>query len=271
MAAVAALAGGGAYLLGSNGQPTVLAARDNAPPSETGSIVPLPVQKTSAGGWPSLPELPSFSALNPFADDSRTLTGRARVISGDRLVLAGETLKLDGIEAPEVGQTCARPGARRWRCGVAAEQALEHLVRRARVTCETGSKTLGGHTLARCTVGGKDVAEALVLSGHVFAMEGFFAPYAAQEADARARKAGIWRGSPERPSAFRQERWMHAAKSSPGGCPIKGRDDNRRGKVYLVPWSVSYERFNVRERNGDRWFCSEEEAIEAGWKPFERS
>jgi hypothetical protein len=38
-------------------------------------------------------------------------------------------------------------------------------------------------------------------------------------------------------------------------------------KTYVLPWSPSYERTKVRTNRGERWFCSESEARQAGWKP----
>lgn len=260
-ATCAALIGAGAYTF--------------ALPSQTGNAARAPdtalTNSLAHLSWPSAPEMPSLSALNPFGASTETISGRAQVLSGDTLVIAGKTIGLDGVEAPERRQTCKRPGARRWRCGVAAERALQRLVYRKTVTCEAqGAETLGRRQ-ARCTVGDADLGESLVKAGHVFAVAGLFAPYASLEQDAKARKVGIWRGSPKRPDDYRAQRWQTAKKKSPDGCPIKGRDHSRRGKIYVVPWSVSYERYRVRERRGDRWFCSEEEALSAGWKPLERS
>ncbi|MEL7049619.1 MAG: thermonuclease family protein, partial [Pseudomonadota bacterium] len=220
---------------------------------------------------PALPSLPSASSLNPFSSAASVVKGRARVLSGDTLVVDGQTLKLSGIEAPEQGQTCRRPGARRWRCGVAAERALQRLVRRRTVACSLGGTTSLDVQVATCAVNGNDLAASLVKGGHVFAEPGFFASYTSLERQAKDDKKGMWRGQPERPDAFRSVRWERALKRSPDGCPIKGRADRRRGKIYVVPWSVSYDRYRVKERRGDRWFCSEQEAFDAGWKPLERS
>lgn len=53
------------------------------------------------------------------------------------------------------------------------------------------------------------------------------------------------------------------------GCLIKGNVRRDRGtKKYHLPDCFNYEKIVVNEREGDRWFCSGEEAEEAG---FERS
>ena len=60
-----------------------------------------------------------------------------------------------------------------------------------------------------------------------------------------------------------------ARKKAPDGCPIKGRALSR-GKYYLLPWTRRYHAYSVRRKRGDRWFCSEQEALQAGWKLMER-
>ncbi|MEO1207128.1 MAG: thermonuclease family protein [Pseudomonadota bacterium] len=240
-------------------------------PTQTSVAALVPTASIEGLTWPSAPAMPSLSSINPFASSQEPIKGRARVLSGDTLSVDGKTLKLAGVDAPERGQTCKRPGSRRWRCGVSAERALRRLVRRKTVTCVLDGAPVLDRQSAVCKVGDTDLAAELVRTGHVFAQAGFFAPYTGVEQDAKTEKIGIWRGTPERPDAFRAERWAKALKRAPDGCPIKGRAHRSRGKIYVVPWSVSYDRYRVRTRRGDRWFCSEEEALEAGWRPLERS
>ena len=37
-------------------------------------------------------------------------------------------------------------------------------------------------------------------------------------------------------------------------------------RVYVLPWSPDYGRVRVSKSRGGRWFCSEQEAIAAGWE-----
>jgi micrococcal nuclease len=57
-----------------------------------------------------------------------------------------------------------------------------------------------------------------------------------------------------------------AASSPPGTCAIKG-NISRNGRVYHLPSSASYTRTTIDESKGERWFCSEQEALAAGWRP----
>jgi len=52
-------------------------------------------------------------------------------------------------------------------------------------------------------------------------------------------------------------------------CRIKGNISGS-GRIYHVPGSDSYERTKIDESKGERWFCTEEEARAAGWRPRKR-
>jgi endonuclease YncB( thermonuclease family) len=48
-------------------------------------------------------------------------------------------------------------------------------------------------------------------------------------------------------------------------CRIKG-NISENGKVYHLPGSDDYELTQVNESRGERWFCTEQEALAAGWR-----
>jgi endonuclease YncB( thermonuclease family) len=199
----------------------------------------------------------------PAADVA--LAGRATAIAGDRLKVRDTVVRLDGIEAPDPDQTCDGPNGK-WKCGSAAREALSRTVRGRRVACELIGKDAAGTPTARCLVGEADVAGTLVQSGHVFAEQGLFARYGSEERAAKLAKIGLWSGGADRPADFRAKRWDEAKRQAPEGCPIKGRVASG-ARVYVLPWSSTYDSVRVSATRGERWFCSEEEAQAAGWKP----
>ena len=55
--------------------------------------------------------------------------------------------------------------------------------------------------------------------------------------------------------------------SDTGEPVIKGNVESRTGElIYHVPGGFFYATTKVEESEGDRWFCTEDEAIAAGWK-----
>jgi endonuclease YncB( thermonuclease family) len=194
----------------------------------------------------------------------QTLRGAAYAEGADRLRVANRLVRLTGIEAPDAAQQCSRAG-KSWRCGAAAESALSRLVNGRRVTCSVSGTDDAGRALGRCTVGTKDVAAELVRQGHVFNEGGLLPRYSSEEREARFAKAGLWSGDAERPSEWRAKIWEEAKGKSPEGCPIKGQITGS-ARFYVLPWSPGYERARVQETRGERWFCSEQEAVAAGFK-----
>lgn len=195
------------------------------------------------------------------------LEGRAVAVTGDALRIDGQIVRLAGVTAPDDNQPCFNARGRRWSCGAYARKALDRLVRGARVACKPSGADDTGVTLASCEASGEDLARAMTRAGHVFADTGFFASYRAEEDEARAEKVGVWQGETVRPSEWRERVWEEAKRTAPEGCPIRGTV--RAGEsFYAMPWSNDY--LDVRRHSGksDRWFCSEQDARDAGFKPM---
>ena len=53
---------------------------------------------------------------------------------------------------------------------------------------------------------------------------------------------------------------------APTDCVIKGNINWEGEKIYHLPGCASYDRTKIDESRGERWFCSEEEAVAAGWR-----
>jgi len=219
--------------------------------------------------WSFLPNRGALSSLGQLANltmpGAKAIEGRASVVTGDLLRIDGTLVRLAGVEAPEREQRCQRPGNRRWRCAESAADALARITRRRIITCQAKGTDEAGHTKAVCFDGTTDIGAAMVSAGHVFAETGFMTRYAKEEAAAKNAKAGIWAGNTERPADFRARAWEEAKRAAPDGCPIKGQVAGSE-KLYLLPWSADYTRVRVSKARGERWFCSEQEAISAGWR-----
>jgi endonuclease YncB( thermonuclease family) len=197
---------------------------------------------------------------------AETLSGAATVIDGDTIDIAGTRVRLEGIDAPEAGQTCGGKWFGTWDCGTAARNALQKLVARERVDCENAGHDKYGRMLGLCSVGGRDINAEMVREGLAWAFVKYSTTYVEAEAEARTRKAGIWQGEAEPAWVYREKRWAHAENEAPEGCAIKGNVTDR-GHIYHMPWSPWYTKVRVDPARGERWFCSEREALAAGWRP----
>lgn len=81
--------------------------------------------------------------------DARVL-GRAEVIDGDTLEIGVVRIRLNGIDAPEAGQTCLRASGRSWQCGSAATNRLAELVEGREIECRARDRNVYGRIIADC-------------------------------------------------------------------------------------------------------------------------
>jgi endonuclease YncB( thermonuclease family) len=131
------------------------------------------------------------------------LAGYAVVTDGDTLVLNGQRLRLEGVDAPESAQTCERSGVP-WPCGADATLALRLFLHGKVLRCEDRGRDRFGRILARCWVGDQDLGAWLVREGWAVAYTDFSWRYLPQEAQARWEGRGLWGGRFERPSDWRR-------------------------------------------------------------------
>ena len=199
-----------------------------------------------------------------------TISGQASVIDGDTIEIHGEPIRILDIDAPEGRQYCTWPDGTQWRCGQQAARALQDWIARRIVTCESDRLDRFGRHLARCVVGGEDMATWL-------AQNGWAVPYRdchceiVRDASRRAEenRVGLWSGSFVMPWEFRESQGtgstMNALPNVPG-CAIKGNINSKGERIYHVPGSRYYSKTRINEAYGERWFCSETEALAAGWR-----
>ncbi len=84
------------------------------------------------------------------------VSGPARIIDGDSLEIAGERIRLHGIDAPESRQLC-HLGGKPWQCGKDAANALADKIGRQSVTCKELDRDRYKRIVAKCSVAGEDL------------------------------------------------------------------------------------------------------------------
>ena len=123
------------------------------------------------------------------------LHGQAEAVTGDTLKIAGRTVSLYGIVAPQPQQRCF-DNALPWWCGRYAQEGLARLVKGADVQCADKGRNGSGAILALCKVGNTDLAEAQIRNGLAVADGARGVAYAEAERRARGNQTGLWHGNP---------------------------------------------------------------------------
>lgn len=131
--------------------------------------------------------------------------GLALVHDGDTLTVAGRRIRLHGLDAPELDQSCLRDGLP-WPCGRDAAFALAQRVAGRLVSCRGMETDRFGRLVARCTVDGEDLNRWLVREGWAVAYRRYSHAYVLDEWVARWHGRGLWAGSFDRPEDWRHGR-----------------------------------------------------------------
>jgi endonuclease YncB( thermonuclease family) len=139
------------------------------------------------------------------AQPGTPINGRAKIIDGDSLEVAGERIRLFGIDAPEGRQQCRDAKGEDYACGREAARILTALIGGRPVSCTLVTHDQYARDVATCQAKGHDLGEAMVRAGYArdYARHSK-GRYAAAERDARAAKRGIWAGASEDPAAWRK-------------------------------------------------------------------
>jgi len=203
-----------------------------------------------------------------YGGPAGAVTGSARVVDGDTISIGATRVRLEGIDAPESAQTCQRKWFGSWPCGTAATAQLVKIIGDKPVTCSPRGLDKYGRTLAVCFVEGHDINAMMVREGYAWAYVKYSRSYVLEEAQARIEGVGIWQGEAVPAWEFRARRWAVAESDAPQGCAIKG-NVTKHGRIYHMPWSPWYAQIRIEPEKGKRWFCTEAEAVAAGWRPVQ--
>ncbi|MCB1518111.1 MAG: thermonuclease family protein [Hyphomicrobiaceae bacterium] len=162
----------------------------------------MAVFATSAGLWSSAGS----------AEDVITISGPARVLDADILIVGNQRVILWGIDAPERGQTCILD-ARMWGCYDAAKRLLETLAARGNLDCYlVGDPDPFNRYYGVCEFNGEDIGAEMVRQGMALAYSTQTSDYEAVQLEAITAGKGLWQ-----PGAQFQEPWLWRIQHTPGG------------------------------------------------------
>jgi endonuclease YncB( thermonuclease family) len=222
--------------------------------------------------------------------DAADISGFPRIVDGDTIALSDVKIRLEGIDAPETDQVCLDQHGTKWTCGIVARDRLaEHIGKRA-IQCAPSGQDVYGRTLAVCRLDGDDLNAWMVRQGWALAFVRYSSAYAAEEAVAHNTQRGLWSGAFIAPWDWRHRDRRtvvlgslripvaaqatllapaSAAQAPSLDCTIKGNVNRKGERIYHLPGGRDYAKVNMRAPE-KRWFCSEDEAKAAGWRPVMR-
>ncbi|WP_318763022.1 thermonuclease family protein [Aminobacter niigataensis] len=212
---------------------------------------------------------------------AKTIVGRASVVDGDTIEIAGHRVRFNGIDAPESSQYCEDAKGFEYACGRIAAKALDQFLASSRpVKCAFVEWDQYGRFVGNCfRADGRSVAGWLVENGHALDWPQYSRrEFAGPQAAAKNAKRGIWQGRFQEPWDWRDARTEETTEVAPSprtllgpsSCGIKGNISVEGERIYHAPGQKFYRQTKISEAQGERWFCSEAEAREAGWRKAKR-
>lgn len=205
------------------------------------------------------PTTPISAATTTTTTTAATGTARVtRIVDGDSLevVVGGrrERVRLIGLDAPELYPAECQAAAARTLLGrLIAGRAV-----RLDADPSQGDRDRYGRLLRHVVLPNGKVAAGQVIAAGLAREFTYQKPYryrasfqAAQRA-ALSKRLGIWSAACARP---------------PATCTIKGNISTTTGeRIYHLPGQRYYAETVIDLRKGERWFCSERQALDAGWR-----
>ncbi|WP_322416022.1 thermonuclease family protein [Mesorhizobium huakuii] len=212
------------------------------------------------------------------------MVGRASVIDGDTIEIASQRIRFNGIDAPESRQYCDDAKGFEYPCGQQAAKALDEFLTASRpLYCKFVDRDQHGRLVGDCyRADRQNVQSWLVEQGLALDWPRYSnGAFATEQASAKAAHRGVWQGRFDQPWYWRAanaDKVETASQQSTGffgllgsGCNIKGNISINTGEhIYHIPGQEHYSETKISPQYGERWFCSEEEALAAGWRKARR-
>lgn len=200
----------------------------------------------------------------------------SRVIDGDTIeVEGGEKIRYIGIDTPET----VDPRKPVQCFGVESFNKNKELVegKEIRLEKDVSERDKYNRLLRYVYVG--DIFVNLELIKQGFAYSYSYPPdikyqdqFVKAQQEARKVKRGLWSICQESTQTQTsttpqtQTQTQNQTNNSSGSCTIKGNISSTNEKIYHLIGCGSYNQTKIDEGRGERWFCSEQEAVTAGWR-----
>lgn len=211
-------------------------------------------------------DLPILSGSSTNLKSIEEISGKVQVVDGDTIKISGITIRLFGIDAPEAKQKCLDGNSTAWNCGTKSTELLKSLVENKHIRCVSKDVDQYGRVVAVCTDENLNINALMVSNGMAVAYRNYSTEYIDEEDAAKSASIGVWAGKFEYPWNWRGINRYKTNKVVTNGCNIKGNISSRGVKIYHVPSGEYYSETQINPTKGEKWFCSEKEAKQAGWR-----
>ena len=134
----------------------------------------------------------------------KIIEGKAIIIDGDTIHVNKNKIRLHGIDAPEIYQTCTIDN-KIWNCGTESSIALESFILGKDVYCEIIGVDQYKRFIGICFANKININQYMVQNGWAIAYRYYSHDFIADEEIAKNNKSGIWQGKFIEPYLYRKQ------------------------------------------------------------------
>ena len=147
------------------------------------------------------------------SDEVKTISGIAKVIDGDTILINKKKIRLFGIDAPERDQKCQKIWLtisffsfnKDYFCGEISTNRLKKKINNQFMSCKWKNKDRYKRFIAECFKGKTNINAWMVRYGYAVAYRKYSKKYVVHEDIAKKDKLGLWAGTFEMPWDYRKK------------------------------------------------------------------
>ena len=145
--------------------------------------------------------------------ENKIISGIAKVVDGDTIIINKKKIRLFGIDAPEKRQKCQKIWLqisflifnKDYPCGEISKIKLKNKIENKYVICKTKGKDRYKRLISECFRVKTNINAWMVRNGHAVAYRKYSKKYMSQESYAKRKKLGLWSGKFEMPWEYRKK------------------------------------------------------------------
>ena len=135
----------------------------------------------------------------------KIIEGKVKIIDGDTIHIEKNKIRLHGIDAPEIDQTCTIKD-KVWNCGIESSLELKKLILDNNISCVVSDIDKYNRYIAECFINNKNINKLMVRNGWAIAYRYYSLDFVEDEKLAEKDKIGLWQGQFQEPYLFRKSK-----------------------------------------------------------------